>query len=126
MGSVKHYLNNVICACSEQKFGQDAIAWEIGVGHVPLTMDMAADTARVTSEYDSILEAYRVEVIRNEAMLVESYAPLMAAIQPPIQHSALSTLHSSKDIPSPECECSHCQNYHDLPTHEPEDYEDAA
>jgi hypothetical protein len=84
MGCTKHYLNNVICECSEESFGQDAIEWAIQMGHVKLTMDRETDFKSITAQYDDILDAYRVEVNRNEALLVESYGPIAAAVGAPI------------------------------------------
>ena len=76
MGATKHYLNNVICACSDEKFGQDAVEYAIVMGHIHLTMDFERDVATIMSQYDEIADHYQREVNRNEALLLESYGPL--------------------------------------------------
>jgi hypothetical protein len=82
MGATKNYLNNVICASApEEQFGQDAVEFAIQMGLVKLTMDFKTDVALIASQYDDICQAYRREVMRNEAALVESYGPLLNDIR---------------------------------------------
>jgi hypothetical protein len=81
MGMVKHYLNNVVCACSDQQFGQDAVQYAIDMGLVTLTGDFDGDVRNIMSQYDDIVEAFQKDVARNEAALAESYGPLLREIE---------------------------------------------
>ena len=80
MGMIKNYLLEIICACSDHQFGQDAIEFAIQMGHVKLTFDHEADVKQIMAQYDDIIEWYRREVAQNEAVLTESYAPLLAVL----------------------------------------------
>ena len=80
MGLVKHYLNDLICACSDEQFGQDAVEYAIQMGRVKVTGDQAPDTAAIMSNYEAVVSAYQDEVHRNEQALIESYGPIMAEI----------------------------------------------
>ena len=81
MGLVKHYLNDLICACSDEQFGQDAVEYAVQMGRVKVTGDQAADTAAIMSNYDAVVSAYQDEVHRNKAALIESYGPIMAELR---------------------------------------------
>jgi hypothetical protein len=100
---LKRYIENIICLCSEEKFGQDAVEWAIMSGHVRLTYDLQTDLMTIMGtpvmvetpifgpahpgQYDAIIEAYQkgvghnAEVSENEGLLIESYAPLIAELQ---------------------------------------------
>jgi hypothetical protein len=80
MGQAKNYLLNVICACSEHEFGQDAIEYAICMGYVKLTYSLATDVQTIMARYDEIIETYQRESIRNNAALLMSYEPLLGAI----------------------------------------------
>ena len=94
MGMMKRYLENLVCLCSEEKFGQDAVEWAILSGHIKLTYVMQDDLVLImgqpglpkTGLYDTIIEEYQAqlrvgEISENEALLLKSYAPLMDAIK---------------------------------------------
>lgn len=81
MGAMKHYFNDVVCACSDQQFGQDAVEYALQMGWVTLSYDLKADVETIMGQYDQIIEAYRREVNRNEEVLADSYAPLLALIE---------------------------------------------
>jgi hypothetical protein len=80
MGQAKNYLLNIICACSDQAFGQDAVEYATEMGWVTLTGNFEADVKMIMDQYDDLLDQYRAEVNRNEALLVDSYQPLLDAI----------------------------------------------
>jgi hypothetical protein len=80
MGMMKNYLLNVICACSDHQFGQDAVEFAIQMGLVKLTYNLDEDVKLIMSQYDDVIEWYRREVAQNEAVLSESYAPLLAVL----------------------------------------------
>jgi len=94
MGMMKRYLENLVCLCSDEKFGQDAIEWAILSGHVKLTYVLQDDLVLImgapgqpdTGRYSQIVEAFQGEVSKgeiseNESLLVESYAPLVEEIK---------------------------------------------
>jgi len=81
---MKNYLNDVICACSEHQFGQDAVEHAILTGQVKLAYDLAGDVRAIMSQYDAIVENYQREINRNEEVLAESYGPLLADILHPV------------------------------------------
>jgi hypothetical protein len=80
MGMIKNYLNDIICACSEEQFGQDAVEYAVQMGLVELTGNKDDDVRIIMSQYDDICQAYRKEITSNEAALVESYGPLLEEI----------------------------------------------
>jgi hypothetical protein len=81
MGMMKNYLLNVLQACSEQTFGQDAIEYAIQMGWVKLLYNLEADTKAIMEQYDDIIEGYQRVVRQNQELLEASYEPLMAAIE---------------------------------------------
>jgi hypothetical protein len=56
MGMIKNYLNDIICACSDEKFGQDAVELAISMGYIVLTGDLEADTRKIMAEYDALAQ----------------------------------------------------------------------
>jgi hypothetical protein len=81
MGVMKNYLNNVICACSDEHFGQDAVEYAVQMGLVKLSGDLEADVKTIVSQYDDICAAYQAQLNRNQAELMTSYEPLLAEIR---------------------------------------------
>jgi hypothetical protein len=67
MGMMKNYLLNLMTACSDEKFGQDAVEWAIMTGRIHLTYDFQTDLRMImgepgkpeTGQYDHICEAWR-------------------------------------------------------------------
>ena len=67
MGMVKNYLIGLVCLCSEEAFGQDAVDWAIETGLVQLTYHREQDLRLImgepgkpeTGQYDAIIEAYQ-------------------------------------------------------------------
>lgn len=88
MSMTKRYLENIICLCSEEKFGQDAVEWAILSGRIKLTFRLEADLRTImgepgspeTGQYSAIIEAYQMECHKNEALLMRSYAPILKKI----------------------------------------------
>ena len=72
MGAMKHYLNDVICACSDEQFGQDAIEYAVRKGLIDLTYDFETDVRIILSRYDEIADAYRRELVEQADRLVHS------------------------------------------------------
>lgn len=76
------YLNTIVCLCSDQQFGQNAVEWAILSSHVKLTGDRETDLRAImgepgkpeTGQYDAICEAYRRECRNNEELLMQTYA----------------------------------------------------
>jgi hypothetical protein len=64
---IKNYLNDLICACAEETFGQDAVEFAILSNQVSVTGVLDADVKAIMSQYDSIVEAYHSELSRQEA-----------------------------------------------------------
>jgi len=77
---MKNYLLNLICACSDHQFGQDAVEFAISMGLVKLTYNLDEDVKLIMSQYDDVIEWYRREIVQNEAVLTESYAPILAVL----------------------------------------------
>lgn len=81
---LKHYLNDLLCACADEKFGQDAIEWAILSGHVKPTYHLKTDVRLIMgsvpdgppgqTNYDRIILAYRQHLSEQTATLVDSYA----------------------------------------------------
>lgn len=66
MGMMKNYLLELLHQCSVENFGQDAIEWAIVSGLVHLTYDLARDIHKVMSQYDKIIDAYRLALAKEE------------------------------------------------------------
>ena len=94
MGMMKRYLENIVCLCSPHKLGQDAVEWAILSGHVKLSFKLEDDLIKImgqpgkpdTGLYDKIIEEYQAqmragEMSEHEALLLESYAPLIDSIK---------------------------------------------
>lgn len=105
MGMMKHYLQTLICLCSDEQFGQDAVEWAILAGRVKLSYELDADLRLIMGEpppmfadevtpeqialaeaqryrglYDELCESYQQHCAANRDKLVASYAPLFAEI----------------------------------------------
>ncbi len=82
---MKNYLLDLLCSCSDQQFGQDAVEWAIVTGFVRLTYDREKDLRLImgepgkpeTGSYPEIVEAYQRVVQKNYEDLIESYHPLL-------------------------------------------------
>ena len=85
MGMVKNYLLKLICLCSDQQFGQDAVEWAIINEHIKLSYHLEADLRLIMGEpgkpdtgaYSTIVCAFQLHVQQNLESLVESYQPLL-------------------------------------------------
>jgi hypothetical protein len=59
MGALKNYLNELICACCDEQFGQNAIEHAILNGQVSLSCNLEKDTRAIMEHYSEIIMAYR-------------------------------------------------------------------
>lgn len=71
MGTLKHYLNDLICqAAPEDAEGQDAIAWAITTGMVkPGCESLRADVKLIRENHTEIMVAYFDQVAHEESEL---------------------------------------------------------
>jgi hypothetical protein len=67
MGMLKNYLLDLICACSDHQYGQDAIEFAVSMGLVKISYNLEADVKTIMNQYDDIIEWYRREVAQNQA-----------------------------------------------------------
>ncbi len=82
MGAMKHYVIELLTSCvPDVQFGQDAIEYAIYMRHVTLTYDMDTDVANIMARYSELVEAYQRHVHDNTALLIESYGPLITAME---------------------------------------------
>jgi hypothetical protein len=80
MGCIKNYLATLICLCSDEQFGQDAVEHAILNGAITLTYDRETDLVAImgqpgrpeTGRYDEFCETWRRTCAENEAALVQS------------------------------------------------------
>jgi len=78
---MKHYLNHLVCLCSDEKFGQDAVEHAITTGAIQLSYDLDTDLRVIVGEpgrpetgrYDEFCAAYRAACAANEAVLLDTY-----------------------------------------------------
>ena len=92
MGCIKHYIGNLVCQCSDERFGQEAVETAIFNGRVPLTYNLEQDLATIMGPsplvapelpakaerlYDQLVEEYQAECRRNFEALTPSYAPIL-------------------------------------------------
>jgi hypothetical protein len=88
MGMVKNYLLELICLCSDQEFGQDAVEWAIINEHIKLKYRLEEDLRLIMGEpgkpetgiYSTLVCAYQAHLQQNTATLVDSYQPLLEEI----------------------------------------------
>ena len=67
MGMLKHYVLELVCLCSDQQFGQDAVDWAVTTGFIRLAYNREQDLRLImgepgkpeTGKYAEIIEAYR-------------------------------------------------------------------
>jgi hypothetical protein len=75
---MKDHLIKLLCTCApEDGFTQDAIEYAILFNQIPITGDFDTDVKQIMSQYDAILANFRKVVTENEAILLQSYAPLL-------------------------------------------------
>jgi hypothetical protein len=92
MGMMKNYLLNLLCLCSDQQLGQDAVEWAVVSGHIRLSYNLEADLRLVmgepgkpeTGKFPDLLEHYQRMVQQNNELLIESYQPLLEELLHPI------------------------------------------
>ena len=87
MGCIKHYVGNLVCLCSDERFGQEAVETAIFNGRVLLTYKLEQDLelimgpaslpAKEPRLYDQLVEEYQAEVRRNLQALTPTYAPIL-------------------------------------------------
>ena len=76
MGMVKNYLTELICLCSDEAFGQDAVDWAIDTGLIVPTYNREQDLRTImgepgkpeTGRYNEIVDAYREEIRDSERL----------------------------------------------------------
>ena len=104
---MKEYLLQLLQACAEEKFGQDAIEWAIVMGHVPLTYQLAADVRAVMGEdganYDRIIEAYRRATSEHGGALVSLYesSGLLEEILRPVSTTRATITLPARELQTP-------------------------
>jgi hypothetical protein len=92
MGMMKKYVGNLICLCSDERLGQDAVEWAIVSGHITLTYNLSQDLRTImgepgkpeTGKFPDLLEHYQRMVQQNNELLIESYQPLLEELLRPI------------------------------------------
>ena len=82
MGMMKHYLNNLICACApESSTDQDALEHAVMMGWIGLAYDLDTDRMTLLGQMDEIRRGYAEVVRKNMDELFDSYEPLLAQIK---------------------------------------------
>ena len=85
---MKHYLLELLCLCSDEQFGQDAVEWAIMTGLVKLTYDQQQDLIHImgrpgipeSGAYPAIVDAYRQHVRQENEGRFERDLPILEAM----------------------------------------------
>ena len=80
MGMMKNYLLKLLQQCSEEQFGQDAIEWAVASGWVHLTYDFDRDIRECMTQYDEIIEGYRLSLAQAANKPPVELAPMERAV----------------------------------------------
>ncbi len=88
MGYTKNYLLELLCLCSDEQFGQDAVEWAIMTGLVKLTYNQHQDLLTImgrpghpeSGAYPAIVDAFQQYVRHENEGRMEADLPILDAM----------------------------------------------